>query len=124
MLIPCAECIERMKPEDPRVRSGRYNKCGCDYCGKSTYDREIENQQLKPQQVEVIYQQVTDVQISYLRHNLASYIDKKLLKLKNTQMVDKQKTPYIYIYSTIKEEKDDTHDTHGENNTQARNKIT
>ncbi len=30
--MSCKECIERMRPDDPRVKSGKYNLCGCDYC--------------------------------------------------------------------------------------------
>ena len=41
-MITCNECIERMKPDDPRVKSGRYHLCGCDYCNKEPYFRELE----------------------------------------------------------------------------------
>ena len=41
-MITCNQCIERMKPDDPRVRSGTYHMCGCDYCNKPTYYRELE----------------------------------------------------------------------------------
>ncbi|KKL04653.1 hypothetical protein LCGC14_2613940 [marine sediment metagenome] len=52
-MITCAECIERMKPDDPRIRSGRYRMCGCDYCNKPTYLRELEEE--KPQVIEHIH---------------------------------------------------------------------
>ena len=42
-MITCKECIESLRPDDPRVRSGRYMMCGCDYCNKPTYYREIES---------------------------------------------------------------------------------
>jgi len=44
-----------MKPDDPRVKSGRYHLCGCDYCNKSTYFRELERKQVEPQVQEVIH---------------------------------------------------------------------
>ena len=28
----CKECLERMRPDDPRIKSGRYHLSGCDYC--------------------------------------------------------------------------------------------
>ncbi|KKM99436.1 hypothetical protein LCGC14_1147730 [marine sediment metagenome] len=42
-MITCSECIEQLKPEDPRVRSGRYRLCSCGYCSKPSYFRECEN---------------------------------------------------------------------------------
>jgi len=42
-----------MKPDDPRVRSGKYMMCGCDYCNKPSYYRELETP--KPQVQEVIH---------------------------------------------------------------------
>jgi hypothetical protein len=35
-MISCRECIDRFKllGDDPRVKSGRYNLCACDYCDK------------------------------------------------------------------------------------------
>ena len=41
-MITCRECEERMYPESPKVKSGRYHLCGCNYCGKPTYYRELE----------------------------------------------------------------------------------
>ncbi len=41
-MITCKECLERMYPDDPGVKSGRYHLCSCDYCGKPDIDREIE----------------------------------------------------------------------------------
>ena len=38
----CKECILGMKPDDPRIKTGRYHLCGCDYCDKPTYYRELE----------------------------------------------------------------------------------
>ena len=44
-MITCAQCIQQLKPEDPRVRSGRYRLCSCDYCSKPSYFRELEEVQ-------------------------------------------------------------------------------
>ena len=33
-----------MRPDDPRVKSGRYHLCGCDYC-----DKPLELEQRKPE---------------------------------------------------------------------------
>ena len=40
-MITCKECIETLR-DDPRIRSGRYHMCGCGYCSKLTYYRELE----------------------------------------------------------------------------------
>ncbi len=47
-MIPCKECIRQIYPDNPRVRSGRYTMCGCNYCDKPTYYREIEETQQAP----------------------------------------------------------------------------
>ena len=47
-VISCRECIENLKPDDPRVRSGRYGLCGCDYCNKPTYYIELEEKRKEP----------------------------------------------------------------------------
>ena len=49
-MLLCSECIQSLYPDDPRVRSGRYMRCGCDYCDKPTYYRELESQS-PPEQV-------------------------------------------------------------------------
>lgn len=38
----CRECKERLYPDDPRVKSGKYMRCSCDYCNKPDYYREVE----------------------------------------------------------------------------------
>ena len=51
-MITCRECLERMRfIGDPRIRSGKYRMCGCDYCSKPFYYRELEAEK-KPQVVE------------------------------------------------------------------------
>lgn len=41
-MISCKDCIENLKPDDPRVKSGKYRLCGCDYCNKPDYYRQLE----------------------------------------------------------------------------------
>jgi len=41
-MISCADCAEGMYPHDPRVKYGKYRLCGCDYCNKPSYYRELE----------------------------------------------------------------------------------
>ena len=41
-MITCAECIKSLRPDDPRVKSGKYGMCGCDYCDKPDDLRERE----------------------------------------------------------------------------------
>ncbi len=44
-MISCADCIQRMKPDDPRVPVGLYHQSGCDsYCNKPTIERDLEQQ--------------------------------------------------------------------------------
>ena len=50
-MFTCAECTDRMKPDDPRMRSGRYHMCGCDYCSKPTYYRELEDNKQPREQI-------------------------------------------------------------------------
>jgi hypothetical protein len=37
-----------MYPDDPRIKSGRYHLCGCDYCNKPTAYRETIKTEIKP----------------------------------------------------------------------------
>ena len=43
-MITCSECIAKLKSwgDDPRTKSGRYHMCGCDYCSKPQYFRDLE----------------------------------------------------------------------------------
>ena len=44
-MITCCECIKSLRPDDPRVPTGRYHHSTCDYfCDKPDCDREIERQ--------------------------------------------------------------------------------
>lgn len=60
-MISCAECREKLSPEDPRIPTGRYHHSTCDYyCNKTTYDRELEQaskvNEVSPQPVNITYQ--------------------------------------------------------------------
>ena len=50
-MISCKECISRCFPDDPHIRSGRYMRCGCDYCDKPSYERELEARLDEPREV-------------------------------------------------------------------------
>lgn len=95
-MLTCRKCIERMKPDDPRIKSGRYHLCGCDYCNKPTYYRELE-EVAKETKVEyqryVSYQKVDGKQLATLRKNLTAYLDEKL-----NECFDKKKQTDKYKY--------------------------
>jgi hypothetical protein len=42
--MTCEECINRFASwgDNPRVKSGRYHLCGCDYCNKPDSERDLE----------------------------------------------------------------------------------
>ena len=94
-MIPCSECLERFKSwgDDPRVRSGRYMKCGCDYCDKPTYYRELEARQLEPEEKIVIHRHSSmskqDWDLLQQTARKLEYLDKKLAE--HTEY--KRKTP-------------------------------
>ena len=88
-MIPCKECIESMSLiGDPRIRSGKYRMCSCDYCGKPTYYRELEDEK-EVQVVEHIYRtsdmskkefdllQQTALKIDYQEKQIAELRHKK-----------------------------------------------
>ena len=42
-MISCKECKERLYPEDPTIRVGKYHLSTCEhYCDKPSYYRELE----------------------------------------------------------------------------------
>ena len=57
MLITCEQCTRELLPDDPHIRSGKYNKCGCDYCEKPSYFRELETSRKEIIETKVIYHQ-------------------------------------------------------------------
>ena len=93
----CSECIKEMLPDDPRVKSGKYHLCGCNYCDKPTYFRELE----RPTYQEV-QEPWTKNQWDYVQQLSARVLHlqgKVLEKGGYKGKVDKQ-----YIYSTIIED--------------------
>ena len=91
-MISCRECIEGLKPDNPQVRGGKYNLCGCDYCDKPTYFRELEEKPTR-EKLEITHLKMVDaVGIGYLRRNLVQHIDKKFKELQDKGKVDKQYT--------------------------------
>jgi len=54
-MLSCRECIERLRPDDPRIPTGRYHQSSCDfYCNKPTRYRDLEQQE-DPQPREVVH---------------------------------------------------------------------
>ena len=93
-LITCVECIERLRViGDPRIRSGKYNMCSCDYCSKPTYYREIEAEK-KPQVVEHIHRhsEMSRADFDALRQVIlkVDYLEKRL----NERKPGKKTTKY------------------------------
>ena len=42
-MISCSECRQRMFPDDPSIRTGKYHLSDCDhYCNKPIQERELE----------------------------------------------------------------------------------
>ena len=83
-MIICAECIEQFKSwgDDPRVKAGRYHLCGCDYCPKPLYYRELE--QIKSEIQPVFKPRPVDKEIDqlkamvlYLQNKVNTLTDKK-----------------------------------------------
>lgn len=48
--MTCEKCIERFKPDDPRVKSGRYHLSSCDYCSNEYHLEELSPIPLPPWQ--------------------------------------------------------------------------
>ena len=76
-----------MKPDDPRVKSGRYRLCGCDYCDKPQYNRDIEFPKPEPEipdtiEIRQLRQQVEQSRAGflYLQNKLNEHLDKSKKK--------------------------------------------
>jgi len=86
-MITCQECIDRLGPDDPRIRSGRYMKCGCDYCDKPDYYRDLEVLNQQPSEQTIIHRysnmgrqefdllQQTVLKAEYLAQKLTEHIE-------------------------------------------------
>ena len=100
-MIPCEECLERMKPDDPRVKTrlydGRLGNSICNGCNKPLYYREIEKPHELPEQKEFVMNQWNKVrqlqaEIEYYRRERADL----LLKV-NHRSLDKKKKYIDYV---------------------------
>jgi len=91
-MLTCRECLERMKPDDPHIRSGRYNLCGCDYCDKPTYYRDLESDN-SPQVVEHIHRRsdMGKKEFDLLQYTVVkvAYLEKRLNERKPTKQTTK-----------------------------------
>ncbi|KKK70152.1 hypothetical protein LCGC14_2926850 [marine sediment metagenome] len=56
-MITCEQCTRELLPDNPHIRSGKYNMCGCDYCEKPSYFRELETSLKEIIETKVIYRQ-------------------------------------------------------------------
>ena len=73
-----------MLPDDPRVKSGRYNMCGCDYCYKPQYYRDLELPKPEPEipdiiEIRQLKYQVEQAKAGYLhlQNKLNEHLDRK-----------------------------------------------
>lgn len=91
--MTCKECLERMYPEDPRIRGGRYNRCGCDYCDKSTDQRELEEKLMR---LDEILEQVPEKQWTSRQWDTVNQLRGLVLHLqrKVNEHLDKKKRVY------------------------------
>ncbi len=48
--VTCRQCISDFRPDDPRVKSGRYHLSSCDYCTKEYDLEELASIKLPPWQ--------------------------------------------------------------------------
>lgn len=81
----CKECIESMPLDDPRTRSGRYGRCGCDYCDKPTYYRELE-QLLSPLVAEPEWSKSQWEYVRQLR-GMVNHLNNKVTELRSEKKV-------------------------------------
>jgi len=66
-MITCKQCIDSLT-DDPRIRSGKYRLCGCDYCEKPSYYRELE--QIKPETQPIFRPRPVDKEIDQLKSSI------------------------------------------------------
>ena len=71
-MITCKECRERLYPDDPSVRLGKYRMSTCEhYCNKPQYYRDTEQPKPEPQvpdsvEVRQLKYQVEQARAGYL----------------------------------------------------------
>ena len=97
MIITCKVCLENLYPEDPRVRTGRYHMNSCDYCEKSTYDREIEAMIMEPHRETKV---TSRMHISLKVDAHSQYLNRRLTSLESiVKDLDKSKTKHYNDYT-------------------------
>ena len=89
-MITCRDCIKDCYPIDPRVKSGRYHLCSCDYCGKPQYNRDWGQPKPEPEipnipEVRQLQKQVEQARAGYL--NLQNKFTEHLNKGKNRDRI-------------------------------------
>jgi hypothetical protein len=85
-MISCKECKERLYPEDPTIRVGKYHLSTCEhYCNKPDYYREIETIKSEIQPVfkpRPVDKEIDQLKAGYihLQNKLNEHLDKKINK--------------------------------------------
>ena len=89
--MTCEECINKFASwgDNPRVKSGRYHLCGCDYCNKPYSERELE--QLK-----------NDVEFIKTTSEIPDLIEVRQLKYQ----VEQAKAGYLHLQNKLNEHLD------------------
>ena len=92
-MITCKECLDKLYPHDPKVRSGKYRLCSCDYCAKPTDLRELEATTLEtlpiePQGVYIVpeyYREFQQVKLrcEHFEKKLTEHLNRKTNKYRN-----------------------------------------
>jgi hypothetical protein len=99
-MITCNDCITRFKSwgDDPRTKSGRYNRCGCDYCDKTQYYRDLEQPKLEVKTIVTSSSKDIDqLKASFL------YLQRKLNNLDKKESTKERTNTNInrYIYNRV-----------------------
>jgi len=84
-MITCEECRERLYPDDPRVKSGRYHMSTCQhYCNKPQYYRDLEQTKPEPEIHDILGVRQLKYQVEqakagylYLQNKLNEHLGKK-----------------------------------------------
>ena len=89
-MLTCKECRERLYPEDPSIRLGKYHMSTCeDYCNKPDSERELE--QLK-----------NDVELIKATYEIPNIPEVRQLKYQ----VEQAKAGYIHLQNKLNEHLD------------------
>ncbi len=86
-MLTCQECINRLFPGDPRVKAGRYNLCGCDYCCKPYKELEVPREILIQEEfTKKQWDAVTQLRafVLHLQNKINAHIDKSKKVKKGT----------------------------------------